>query len=34
MKAAKKSQERDAMDDSVKIHAPEDALQLPPTKQA
>ena len=28
-----KSQERDAMDDSVEIHAPEDALQLPPTKR-
>ena len=31
-KAAKKSQERDTMDDSVEIHAPEDALQLLPTK--
>ena len=33
VKAAKKSQERDAMDDSVEIHAPEDALQLPPSKR-
>ena len=32
-KAAKKSQEREPMDDSVEIHAPEDALQLPPTKR-
>ena len=31
-KAAKKSQERDAMDDSVEIYAPEDALQFPPSK--
>ena len=32
VKAAKKSQERDVLDDSVEIYAPEDALQLPPTK--
>ena len=31
-KAAKISQERDMMDDSVEIHAPEEALQLPTTK--
>ena len=31
-KAAKKSHERETMDDSVEIHALEDALQLPPTK--
>ena len=28
-KAAKKSQERETMDDSVEIHAPEEVLQLP-----
>ena len=28
-KAAKKSQERDTMDDSVEIHTPEEVLQLP-----
>ena len=32
-KAAKKSQERDVLDDLVEIHAPEDVLQLLPTKR-
>ena len=29
VKAAKRSQERETMDDSVEIHAPEEVLQLP-----
>ena len=31
---AKKSQERETMDDSVEIHAPEEALQLPAKRKS